>query len=54
MKLMAKQKRAIAAVKMTYSEDADLIAWWNSVPRGSRGAVMKDLMRDYIEHNQGG
>ena len=51
---MAKQKRATATVKMTYSEDADLIAWWNSVPRGSRNAVMKDLMRDYIDHNQGG
>ncbi len=51
---MAKQKRATATVKMTYSEDADLIAWWNSVPRGSRNAVMKDLMREYIDHNQGG
>ena len=51
---MAKQKRATATVKMTYSEDADLITWWNSVPRGSRNAVMKDLMRNYIDHNQGG
>ena len=51
---MAKQKRATATVKMTYSEDADLIAWWNSIPRGSRNAVMKDMMRDYIEHNRGG
>ncbi len=51
---MAKQKRATATVKMTYSEDADLIAWWNSIPRGSRNAVMKDMMRGYIEHNRGG
>ena len=51
---MAKQKRATATVKMTYNEDADLIAWWNSIPRGSRNAVMKDMMRDYIEHNRGG
>jgi len=51
---MVKQKRATATVKMTYSEDADLIAWWNSIPRGSRNAVMKDMMRDYIEHNRGG
>lgn len=51
---MAKQKRATATVKMTYSEDADLIAWWNSIPRGSRNAVMKDMMRVYIDHNRGG
>jgi predicted GIY-YIG superfamily endonuclease len=51
---MAKQKRATATVKMTYSEDSDLIAWWNSIPRGSRNAVMKDMMRRYIEHNRGG
>jgi hypothetical protein len=51
---MAKQKRATATVKMTYSEDADLIAWWNSIPRGSRNAVMKDMMRGYIENNRGG
>lgn len=51
---MAKQKRATATVKMTYSEDSDLIAWWNSIPRGSRNAVMKDMMRDYIENNRGG
>jgi hypothetical protein len=51
---MAKQKRATATVKMTYSEDSDLIAWWNSIPRGSRNAVMKDMMRGYIEHNRGG
>jgi hypothetical protein len=51
---MAKQKRATATVKMTYSEDSDLIAWWNSIPRGSRNAVMKDMMRSYIEDNRGG
>lgn len=51
---MAKQKRATATVKMTYSEDSDLIAWWNSIPRGSRNAVMKDMMRHYIEYNRGG
>jgi hypothetical protein len=51
---MAKQKRATATVKMTYSEDSDLIAWWNSIPRGSRNAVMKDMMRLYIDHNRGG
>jgi hypothetical protein len=51
---MAKQKRATATVKMTYSEDTDLIAWWNSIPRGSRNAVMKDMMRGYIEQNRGG
>ncbi|MBL8161307.1 MAG: hypothetical protein JNJ61_04920 [Anaerolineae bacterium] len=50
---MARQKRATATVKMTYSEDSDLIAWWNSLPRGSRNAVMKDMMRGYIEHNRG-
>jgi hypothetical protein len=38
---------------MTYTEDADLIAWWNGIPRGSRNAVMKDMMRDYIERNRG-
>jgi hypothetical protein len=51
---MAKQKRATANVKMTYSEDADLIAWWNSLPRGSRNAVMKDMMREYLERHRGG
>jgi hypothetical protein len=51
---MAKQKRATATVKMTYTEDTDLIAWWNHIPRGSRNAVMKDMMRDYIERNRGG
>jgi hypothetical protein len=51
---MAKQKRATATIKLTYGEDADLIAWWNSVPRGSRNAVMKDVMRDYIERQGGG
>lgn len=51
---MAKQKRTTATVKMTYSEDSDLIAWWNSIPRGSRNAVMKDMMRSYIEDNRGG
>ncbi|MCB9452398.1 MAG: hypothetical protein H6672_13255 [Anaerolineaceae bacterium] len=51
---MAQRKRATATVKMTYSEDSDLIAWWNSIPRGSRNAVMKDMMRAYIEHNGGG
>jgi len=50
---MAKQKRATATVKMTYKEDADLIAWWNSIPRGTRNAVMKDLMREYIERHRG-
>lgn len=52
--MMAKQKRATATVKMTYTDDADLIAWWNSVPRGSRNAVMKDIMRDYIARERGG
>jgi len=51
---MAKSKRMTATVKMTFTEDTDLIAWWNSIPRGSRNAVMKDLMRDYIERNRGG
>lgn len=51
---MPKQKRATATVKMTYGEDADLIAWWNSIPRGSRNAVMKDMMRDYIARERGG
>lgn len=50
---MAKQKRATASVKMSYTEDADLIDWWNNLPRGSRTAVMKDMMRDYIERNRG-
>ena len=51
---MAKTKRVTATVKMTYHDDADLIAWWNSIPRGTRNAVMKDMMRDYIERNRGG
>jgi len=51
---MAKARRMTATVKMTFTEDTDLIGWWNSIPRGSRNAVMKDLMRDYIERNQGG
>jgi hypothetical protein len=51
---MAKAKRMTATVKMTFSEDTDLIGWWNSIPRGSRNAVMKDVMRDYIERNRGG
>ena len=50
---MTKQKRATATVKMTYTEDTDLIAWWNSVPRGTRNAVMKDMMREYIEKQRG-
>lgn len=51
---MTTTKRATATVKMTYHDDADLIAWWSSIPRGSRNAVMKDMMRDYIERNRGG
>ena len=51
---MAKAKRVTATVKMTYHDDDDLIAWWNSIPRGTRNAVMKDMMRDYIERNHGG
>lgn len=51
---MAKRKRETATVKMTYTEDTDLIAWWNSIPRGSRNAVMKDMMRDYIARERGG
>jgi len=43
-----------ATVKMTFTEDTDLIGWWNSIPRGTRNAVMKDMMRDYIERNRGG
>jgi hypothetical protein len=45
---MAKRKRVTATVKMTYHDDTDLIAWWNSIPRGSRNAVMKAAMRAYI------
>ena len=51
---MVKQKRVTATVKMTYSEDADLIAWWHRIPRGSRNAVMKDMMRDYMARERGG
>jgi hypothetical protein len=51
---MAKSKRMTATVKMTFTEDTDLIAWWNSIPRGSRNAVMKDLMREYIKRHRGG
>jgi hypothetical protein len=51
---VAKGKRMTATVKMTYVDDTDLIAWWNHIPRGSRNAVMKDMMRDYIERNRGG
>ncbi|MBK8022020.1 MAG: hypothetical protein IPK19_11485 [Chloroflexi bacterium] len=51
---MAKTKRVTATVKMTPQEDADLIAWWNHIPRGSRNAVMKDVLREYIERNRGG
>src|SRR5215204_5635808 len=54
MQRMAKLKRVTATVKMTYSDDADLIAWWNSIPRGSRNAVMKDMLREYIERHSGG
>ncbi|MBE2268422.1 MAG: hypothetical protein IAE80_09350 [Anaerolinea sp.] len=51
---MAKSKRVTATAKLTPSEDSDLIAWWNSIPRGSRNAVLKDVMRDYLERNRGG
>lgn len=51
---MAKSKRMTATVKLTYSEDSDLIAWWNSIPKGTRNAVMKDVMREYVERNRGG
>jgi hypothetical protein len=51
---MAKAKRMTATVKMTFSEDTDLIGWWNSIPRGTRNAVMKDVMREYIERHRGG
>lgn len=45
---MARQQRVTATVKMTYNDDADLIAWWNSIPRGQRNAVMKQAMRAFI------
>ncbi|MBK8026997.1 MAG: hypothetical protein IPK19_37830 [Chloroflexi bacterium] len=51
---METSKRVTATVKMTYTDDTDLIAWWNSIPRGSRNAVMKDVIRDYIGRNRGG
>jgi hypothetical protein len=51
---MTKSKRVTATAKMTPNEDSDLIAWWNSIPRGSRNAVLKDVMRDYLERNRGG
>lgn len=50
---MAQDKRVTATIKLTYADDADLIAWWKSIPNGSRNAVMKDIMRDYIERNHG-
>ncbi len=50
---MAKQRRATVSAKLTYSEDSDLISWWESLPRGSRSAIMKDMMRDYIERHNG-
>jgi hypothetical protein len=50
---MARTPRATATIKMNIEEDSDLIAWWHSLPRGSRNAVMKDMMRDYIERNRG-
>lgn len=46
-------QRVTATVKMTYTEDGDLIAWWNHLPKGTRNAVMKDMMRDYIQRNKG-
>jgi hypothetical protein len=51
---MGQQKRVTVSAKITYHEDAELIAWWNSIPRGSRSAVMKDMMQEYLERNQGG
>lgn len=51
---MGQKKRLTASAKLTYGEDADLIAWWNSIPRGSRNAVMRDMMRDYIQRERGG
>jgi hypothetical protein len=48
---VARRKRVTATVKMSYADDADLIGWWNSIPRGSRNGVMKDMMRNYIQQN---
>lgn len=50
---MAQDKRVTATIKLTHADDADLIAWWKSIPYGSRNAVMKDIMREYIERYRG-
>jgi hypothetical protein len=50
---MARTRRVTATVKMHIEEDSDLVTWWHSLPLGSRNAIMKDLMRDYIERYRG-
>ena len=50
---MARTRRVTATVKMNIEEDSDLIAWWSSLPLGSRNAIIKDMMREYIERNRG-
>jgi hypothetical protein len=51
---MAAQRRVTVSAKLTVNEDADLIAWWKRLPKGSRSAVIKDMMRDYLDRNGGG
>ena len=50
---MARTPRVTATIKLHLEEDSDLISWWHTLPRGSRNAIMKDMMRDYIERYRG-
>lgn len=50
---MSKRKRVTATIKMTFSDDSDLIDWWRSIPLGSRNATLKEILRDHIAREGG-
>jgi hypothetical protein len=50
---MGKRKRITATIKMTLTDDSDLIDWWRSIPLGSRNATLKDIIREHIAREGG-
>lgn len=45
---MSRRKRITATIKMTLTDDSDLIDWWRSIPLGSRNAALKDILREHL------
>jgi hypothetical protein len=44
--------RIPVTIKLTPGKDDDLIAWLASLPKGTRQAVIKDMLRDAVERGR--